>query len=496
MVEMATQFKQGCFKAAFIFLTCLISMAAQSQTLLSNAPKGALVITQSDWHSQNTQYLANPASLMKIFTATLATEVLGENYRFKTELAYEEKTLNQGRLTGPLTLTLTGDPSFTQKDLHALLMTLAKAGVKKLDKVEIDASRYQGHAWSLGQVWNDHGICFAAPTSAAMINRNCVFGNLKATEPEQLAHFYLTPNSPLTVENQVVTLATNQAESCQVLLKVLGANHYRLTGCLDEKRKTLPLGFSANEANAFFKHILMQELALLGFGSEIEVSFIDQAPSWLVDNDKSVKRITHYSAPLTKLVARMLQRSDNLVADALFKASGHQYVLSENAGAASFKALDAYQKGSLALMSLLDKNQIDSQGLVVRDGSGLSRENLLYATSLYQVLELWLSHPKFAWLVEALPIAAQSGTLKNRESLKHDMLKGRVLAKSGSMQGVVNLAGFVQVTDEAKGLKLRPFVFMVNQFSKSKAVKPAKFSVEELALFKFETGFLTQGFGP
>ncbi|WP_438462351.1 D-alanyl-D-alanine carboxypeptidase/D-alanyl-D-alanine endopeptidase [Marinomonas sp. PE14-40] len=496
MVEVVTQFKQGCFKATLVFLSILISMVAQSQTLLNNAPKGALVITQSDWHSQNTQYLANPASLMKILTATLATETLGKNYRFKTELAYDEKTLKKDRLSGPLTLTLTGDPSFTQKNLHSLLMTLSKAGVKKLDKVEIDASRYQGHAWSLGQVWNDHGICFAAPTSAAMINRNCVFGNLKATKAGQLAHFYLTPNSPLIVENQVVTLAANQAESCQILLKVLGANHYRLTGCIDEKRKTLPLGFSANEANTFFAHILLQELTLLGFGSEIEVSFIDHAPSWLAKTDKSVKRITHHSTPLPKLVTRMLQRSDNLIADALFKASGHQYALNEAADVASLKTLDAYQKGSLALMSLLDKNQIDSQGLVVRDGSGLSRENLLYATSLYQVLELWLSHPKFAWLVEVLPIAAQSGTLKNRESLKHDMLKGRVLAKSGSMQGVVNLAGFVQVADEKKGLKLRPFVFMVNQFSKSKAVKPAKFSIEELALFKFESGFLIQGFRP
>ncbi len=473
-------------------LIFFLSSALNAQNLLEKAPKGALIITQSDWHTQNDQYLANPASLMKILTATLASEVLGPDFRFQTQLSFSAKKVKNGHLIQPLKLTLEGDPSFTQKDLHQLLLNLRKKGVTQLDSVQIDASRYQGHAWSLGQVWNDHGICFAAPTGAAMINRNCVFANLKAGKLNESARFYMTPNSPLSIDNQVLTLAPENAKNCNILLTILGANKYRLSGCMSQDSRRLPLGFSGNDANAFFAHILSQELALLGFGQAVKISFVELPfkPSAVDKETNQTVKVTHSSAPLTELVARMLQKSDNLIADSLFKASGYQYWL-KSSEKASFQ--DAYKAGEIAIKAVLNLHQIEVQSLVIRDGSGLSRENLIYAKTLYQVLGLWLTQPQYAWLIKSLPIGAETGTLKNRESLKDLALKGRILAKSGSMQGVVNLAGFVQVQDEEKGLQLRPFVFMVNQFAKSKAVKPARFSDEELTLFNLEAGFLKSG---
>lgn len=476
-----------------LFLLGVMSLSVMAQTrLLDKAPAGALVITQSAWHTQNNQYLANPASLMKILTATLAANVLGPDFRFQTQISYAANDLKEGRLTTPLTLSLQGDPSFKQKDLHALLLDLKKQGVTKLSRVQIDASRYRGHAWGLGQVWNDHGICFAAPTGAAIINRNCVFGNLKAGKLGQSARFYMTPNSPLSIDNQVLTLATEKAKNCNILLTILGANDYRLTGCIAQNSQRLALGFSGNDANAFFEHILAQELALLGFGKAVEIQFIaakiePKDKQGAIDNRIN---ITHYSAPLTELVTRMLQKSDNLIADSLFKASGYQYWIKNN-DTDAFQ--DAYKAGEIAVKALLNSHQLETQSLIIRDGSGLSRENLIYAKTLYQVLELWLTQPQYAWLIKSLPVGAESGTLKNRESLKDQALKGRIFAKSGSMQGVVNLAGFVQVDDKTKGLKLRPFVFIVNQFTKTKAIKPAKFSDEELTLFNLEADFLKSG---
>ena len=486
MIGCIKQLKPKWFNTLLVAASFIVSTSTLAQNLLQNAPKGALVINQSDWHSQNTQYLANPASLMKILTATLAVDQLGEDFRFQTQLSFPTNQLQQGRLKAPLTLRLTGDPSFTRKNLHSLLLELQKQGVKKLDKVTIEASRYQGHAWGLGQVWNDHGICFAAPTGAAIINRNCVFGNLKATKAGQKSRFYITPDSPLIIDNQVLTLGADVSENCQILLKVLGANHYRLTGCLAENSKTLPLGFSGNDAKAFFAHILDQELSLLGFGSQVSIDFVSSHQEAKLDLAKT-RVLSHQSAPLPELVERMLKRSDNLIADSLFKAAGYQFSQQDTQHTV---ALDAYQQGELALKTLLKRYDIETQGLMIRDGSGLSRENLLYAKTLYQVLTLWLSEPSYAWLVQALPVGLESGTLKNRESLKNESLKGRILAKSGSMQGVVNLAGFVQVVEKDKGSKLRPFVFIVNQFTKSKALKPAKFSQEELTLFQLEMTFL------
>ena len=49
-----------------------------------------------------------------------------------------------------------------------MLKTLKKQGVTSLSKVSIDASRYRGHGWSLGQVWNDHGICLRCLENPSM----------------------------------------------------------------------------------------------------------------------------------------------------------------------------------------------------------------------------------------------------------------------------------------------------------------------------------------
>ena len=495
MVGFVMMLKMKSGNLLWILTALFFSFSTLAQDLLDDAPQGALVITQSDWHSQNTQYLANPASLMKILTATLASEVLGPDFRFQTRLSFNPESVNNGRLSSPLQLTMQGDPSFSQKDLHQLLLNLRKQGVSKLDQIDIDASRYQGHAWGLGQVWNDHGICFAAPTGAAMINRNCVFGNLKAGKVGQTAHFYMTPNSPLKVDNQVQTVASKDGNQCQILLKVLGANHYRLVGCISQDRQRLPLGFSGNDSYAFFTHILKQELALLGFGDEVKLAFMAPVsrPKSTASPD-SLQHLSHYSAPLKELIIRMLRRSDNLIADSVFKAAGYQY--GQENGQSKTLPQDAYLAGEDALKAVLSRYQIDTQSMVVRDGSGLSRENLVYGDTFYQVLNLWLAQPHLNWLVKALPVAAESGTLKNRESLKDQDLKGRVLAKSGSMQGVVNLAGFVQITSQDKSIELKPFVFIVNQFIKSKALKPARFSAEELQLFKFEASFLKAALVP
>ncbi len=86
------------FIALFILLVTqknAFSASVDSSTLLPKIPIGALVMTQSAWHTQNSQFLANPASLMKLLTATLAAVELGKDFRFNTHLLYEKKRLRR-----------------------------------------------------------------------------------------------------------------------------------------------------------------------------------------------------------------------------------------------------------------------------------------------------------------------------------------------------------------------------------------------------------------
>jgi D-alanyl-D-alanine carboxypeptidase/D-alanyl-D-alanine-endopeptidase (penicillin-binding protein 4) len=448
----------------------LITAYAQVCAALPTTSAGALVITQSSWQHQNTDFLANPASIMKLITATVATKVLGSEFTFQTTLTFDPNALRGHTLNAPLYLTLRGDPTFERDDLNQLLVQLKSQGVRTVNDLLVDTSSYVGHQWSLGQVWNDHGICFAAPVSAAIINQNCVLGNIKPSKVNQLAHLHLSANSPLIVDNLVVTLADDQAGECEVLLHANSNNHYQLTGCIGQSQRQLPLAFSVNDPNQFFGDVLEQELTRAGISMVGHIRF--QSTSTPIG-----VTLTHSSKPLNTLIKTMLWESDNLIADSLFKQAGLKAGYGEG----------SYRSGEKATREVLDNLGIPTAALVLRDGSGLSRENLIYADTLYQVLQRWQRDTELQWLITALPVAGESGTLKYRKSVRYSPLKSAVLGKSGSMTGVINLAGYIK-----RGQTLEPFVILANH-----VVMPSggalKASAELSAQDQFERAFLLLG---
>ncbi|TBR43789.1 D-alanyl-D-alanine carboxypeptidase/D-alanyl-D-alanine-endopeptidase [Marinomonas agarivorans] len=471
-----------------VIAVCLLALTGCSTTQPSTAelgiaeqPTGALVITQSEWHSQNAEFLANPASLMKLITATLVAKELGADYRFNTHMLYKKNAVKRGVLRTPLRLVMQGDPTFTVEHLRQLLKQVKQSGVKKVTSLAIDVSRYSGHQWAVGQVWNDHGICFAAPASAAIINRNCVYGNIKAPVVGQKTRLHITPGMPLHIENQVVTVADAQAAKCEFLLEVKNLNEYLLTGCVSQQKSRIPLGFSTNAPNLFLAELVKQELRSLGMAKRVKIHIID-SPNKALEQPHKFAIFTHASKKVSELIYRMLHRSDNLIADSLFKESGFQYSMRKNFD----QVYGSYSSGEQAAMDLLNTLKIDTTNLVLRDGSGLSRENLVFADTFYQLLLSWQTNAKYRWLIDALPIAGETGTLRDRESVQDTVLKGKVFAKTGTMHGVRNLAGFV---DAEQGLQ--PFVVMVNKFSRVKS-EDGQLSPQEERLYNFERRFLQQ----
>jgi D-alanyl-D-alanine carboxypeptidase/D-alanyl-D-alanine-endopeptidase (penicillin-binding protein 4) len=115
----------------------------------------------------------------------------------------------------------------------------------------------------------------------------------------------------------------------------------------------------------------------------------------------------------------MLTNSQNLYAECLFKRLGE----------------GSFASGGAALEAALVAMEVPTAGLVARDGSGLSRENLVSARTLYGALQALRDEPL---LVEALA-AGGDGTLRRR----YRDLGPRVRAKTGTIRGVSTLSGYV-----------------------------------------------------
>lgn len=171
------------------------------------------------------------------------------------------------------------------------------------------------------------------------------------------------------------------------------------------------------------------------------------------------------SAPISAIVDRMLDISDNDVAEALFRL------------AAIGRGLPAsFDGGTAAVLATLEELGAPAAGLVVRDGSGLSRSNRISPLTLAAALrpsadpaaaELVAGAVEDAsaggqpagaitWLPSGLPVGGLTGSLSARFDTDQTASgAGRVHAKTGTLTGVTSLTGLVAT------LQGRPAVFAV-----------------------------------
>jgi D-alanyl-D-alanine carboxypeptidase len=141
------------------------------------------------------------------------------------------------------------------------------------------------------------------------------------------------------------------------------------------------------------------------------------------------------SPPVSALVQRMLGSSDNDLAEAMARQ-----VAIASGGAATFVG------GAKAVKAAVTRLGVDPQGVVLVDGSGLSPADRIRPTALVQLMRLALGqgHPELAPILAGLPVAGFSGTLLDRFAGTAAGAAGLVRAKTGTLDGVVALAGYAE----------------------------------------------------
>jgi D-alanyl-D-alanine carboxypeptidase/D-alanyl-D-alanine-endopeptidase (penicillin-binding protein 4) len=167
------------------------------------------------------------------------------------------------------------------------------------------------------------------------------------------------------------------------------------------------------------------------------------------------------SAPLADLVEHLLLTSDNTEADIL----AHQVGL-EVLGDPTFAG------GARATLEVLADLGIDTSGIVLNDGSGLSRGNRISPESLIDVLRAAVeTDPQQLWPVyTGLPVAGFDGSLASRFSAASARpARGAVTGKTGTLTGTSTLAGFVSDRD-GQLLMYAVMTNEINNFAASPAI--------------------------
>ncbi|CQJ08766.1 D-alanyl-D-alanine carboxypeptidase [Yersinia mollaretii] len=448
--------------------------AAQVENYTQYLPDGAnlALIVQKigatspaiDYHAQQ---MALPASTQKVLTALAALLQLGPDFRFVTTLE-SHGTMTDGVLRGNLIARFDGDPTLTRQQLRNMVATLRKAGVKQVaGDLIIDTSVFASHDKAPGWPWNDMTQCFSAPPAAAIVDRNCFSVSLySAPNPGDMAFIRVASYYPVQMFSEVRTLAKGSpdAQYCELDVVPGELNRFTLTGCLTQRSEPLPLAFAVQNGASYAGAILKDELKKANIqidGSLRRQTTPSPAGSVLAQTQ---------SAPLHGLLKIMLKKSDNMIADTVFRTIGHQ----------RFGVPGTWRAGADAVRQVLrQKAGVDLGNSIVVDGSGLSRHNLISPATMMQALQYIAQHDQELNFISMLPLSGYDGTLRYRGGLHEAGVDGKVSAKTGALQGVYNLAGFITT---ASGQRMA-FV----QFLSGYAVPPEDQKNRRAPLVRFES---------
>jgi len=170
------------------------------------------------------------------------------------------------------------------------------------------------------------------------------------------------------------------------------------------------------------------------YGNKIKFERTSEIPAIESQELNKISEIS--SPPLSEIIGFTLLWSDNILADRLARNAAVEM---------------GYSRDTFGINSAFDETlkslEVNSLGLSVMDGSGLSHDNRVSARTIAELLWKIRSEPKFQAIYDGLPVAGETGTLRKRFHDFGSTAKGLVKAKTGWINSTVSLAGYVDAGD-------------------------------------------------
>ena len=389
-----------------------------------------------------------PASTMKLFTTATALDALGGDYRYETKLLFRGRKEN-GVLDGDLLIRGVGDPSFGSTEmggpepLRAWAQALAAQGVRRVagrligyDDTFDDRPYAEG--WDVDYIATQSSRLLGVSASGLAYHDNLVQIRLQPGRVGDAPVLTSTPSGYLDVVNKATTSARRRGRAAH-LDRVLGQERVNISGTIARQYAAT---FEVPVLNPTLLAVHAFREALQKVGIEVaatlhDVDDLEKAP----DLDGMDALLTHRSPPLSEIIKVVNKESNNFYAEQLFR---------------TFAWGGTAAGGEARVKDLVRKTGASAEYLSVRDGSGLSRKDLVTAEALGRVLVLMNAHPERQAFRQSL---AQAGEAKS--TLRYRMKELPVQAKTGSLEYVRALAGYVQT----QGGREVAFVVFANNFA-------------------------------
>ncbi len=435
---------------------------------------------------ENAAKLLRPASNMKLYTVATALDRLSPDYRFVTSVYAPARPDAAGTVHGDLTIYGRGDPSIAArfnngnyfKGIDDLAARIVAAGVKRIEGDLVgDETYFAGPPYGAGWDWDDLQWWYGAEVSALTSNDNALDLSVKPAAKVGAPGVITTgpPDPLLTIFNRVTTAEKGTRRDLTVY-RGLGGDEVWISGsiALDDRGYSAGLGIS--RPALLFSYLLRSSLAQHGVTITGKTRTVAPSVSANTRNPEPagpapIELTSLQSPPLSLIAAQTLKPSQNLYTELILRTLG-KVALPPGSAVNTDRTSDA--AGIEVVKTFLREAGVSPPTLVLTDGSGLSRNDMVTAEATLQLLTYMHRHRYASVFRDALPIAGVDGTLRNR--FKGTLAENNLRAKTGSLSSAASLSGYV-ITAAGENLV---FSIMVNNFPED--VEPRAICIDPIAV--------------
>ncbi len=367
-----------------------------------------------------------PASNNKVISSYAALSLLGKNFRFKTEF-YKGGELSNGTLFGGLYVKAYGDPSITTDDLIKIIRDLKKKGIKRIKgDIYFDDTYFDNVNYAKGWKKAWRGDYYCPPIDAFSLNYNTIDVTVSPRKRWDSPIVEITPAA--YIPNIKNTAQSSKYKSQLIVSQNSSGEEIFIKGKINVKSRPQKYTISVMKPVSYFGLVFRNLLVLEGIEFDGQI-IRKKTPAW------ATVFYTHKSKPLHEIVNDFNKDSVNIIGEAIVKTLGAKYVGTPG----------TWENGSYVITKFLKDSGI-GDNISIADGSGLSRYNRVSPKELAMILSKAYNKSDFSYeYMSSLPVAGIDGTLKKR--FRRSKIKGKVAAKTGYLNGVRALSGYVFAKD-------------------------------------------------
>ncbi len=410
-------------------------------------------------YKKNSNLLLTPASNTKLVTTFTAYDLMGADYKVKTEVLTDDPNIKDSVINGNLIFVGYGDALLSINDIEVIADKIKAKGIKKItgniyadgyhyDKI-ISRWKYSGDVDEVEPVPPIAALSIEKNTATVIVSAGNQGSGVKVqiVPWSETYEIYNTASvrgssgkrAEFDTDRKEIEYAGDEAISSEIAKKGIsittsinkqtGRQQFFIRGTL-----------RANSSYSYQLHLTDPALAATGClkqrleaGNVIVEGKVLDYHDYEKDENFKCEHYTLFSnsRPLQSFIELINRNSDNYIAESVFKMIGAFSNANDNC---AFGAKEA-EKESLTLW------EIPINGCKINDGSGLSRRNLLTTETLTELLISAYYSDFYKPFLSSLSLAGKYGTLRKRMhfTAAYDNLR----AKTGTLRNASSLSGFV-----------------------------------------------------